>query len=207
MAGIKSDMELKQRHLYVTDEDFVRAIRENDELGMRIMYKTYFPVILNLIVNNNGTEQEAKDVYQDALIILIENLKDDLFILNCKVKTYIYSVSRRLWLKELANKNKKAGRFSDFEPFIAIDDGSAGELLEKDRKYKIIHESLEELGEPCRTIIEDFYIEKLSMTDIADKMGYTNADNAKNQKYKCFKRLQKLVFKNIRLQKEFENDL
>ncbi len=51
-----------------------------------------------------------------------------------------------------------------------------------------------DLGEPCRTILEDFFIRGYSMQQITDKMGYTNADNAKNQKYKCLLRLKKIFF-------------
>lgn len=54
--------------------------------------------------------------------------------------------------------------------------------------------SLQELGEPCKTLIEDFYVQQLSMDQIAEKFGYTNSDNAKNQKYKCLQRLKKLFF-------------
>ena len=50
------------------------------------------------------------------------------------------------------------------------------------------------LGEPCRTLLEDFYIKASSMQDITEKFGYTNADNAKNQKYKCLMRLKKMFF-------------
>jgi hypothetical protein len=50
------------------------------------------------------------------------------------------------------------------------------------------------LGEPCRSLIDAFYLQKKSMTDIASFFGYTNADNAKNQKYKCLMRLKKLFF-------------
>lgn len=57
-----------------------------------------------------------------------------------------------------------------------------------------MRESMSGLGEPCRGIIEDFYIHDLSMEAISEKFGYTNADNAKNQKYKCLQRLKKLFF-------------
>ena len=57
-----------------------------------------------------------------------------------------------------------------------------------------MHESLGQLGEPCRTILEDFFIRDFSMQQITEKMGYTNTDNAKNQKYKCLIRLKKLFF-------------
>ena len=54
--------------------------------------------------------------------------------------------------------------------------------------------SMNGLGEPCRTILEDYYVNKLSMMEICEKFGYTNADNAKNQKYKCLMRLKKMFF-------------
>ena len=57
-------------------------------------------------------------------------------------------------------------------------------------------EALNALGEPCRSIIEDFYIRDFSMESISDKFGYTNSENAKNQKYKCLQRLKKLFFKD-----------
>jgi predicted DNA-binding protein YlxM (UPF0122 family) len=58
--------------------------------------------------------------------------------------------------------------------------------------------ALEGLGEPCKSIIEDFYIADLSMEEISVKFNYTNADNAKNQKYKCLQRLKKLFFENYK---------
>ena len=57
-----------------------------------------------------------------------------------------------------------------------------------------MNNSLIELGEPCSELIKDFYINKLSMEQIAEKFGYTNADNAKTQKYKCLQRLKKYFF-------------
>ncbi|RZK15573.1 MAG: sigma-70 family RNA polymerase sigma factor, partial [Flavobacterium sp.] len=55
---------------------------------------------------------------------------------------------------------------------------------------------LDHLGEPCKTIIQDFYIHNLSMQDICEKFGYTNTDNAKTQKYKCLQRLKKIFFQH-----------
>jgi len=58
----------------------------------------------------------------------------------------------------------------------------------------IMDRALNSLGEPCKSLLEAFYIEKKSMDQIALLFGYTNADNAKNQKYKCLMRLKKLFF-------------
>ena len=50
------------------------------------------------------------------------------------------------------------------------------------------------LGEPCKSLLEAFYLKKKSMQEIAGSFGYTNSENAKNQKYKCLMRLKKLFF-------------
>ena len=70
------------------------------------------------------------------------------------------------------------------------------DVEERAREFERMESSLACLGEPCRTIITDFYIADLGMEEIAAKFGYTNADNAKNQKYKCLQRLKKLYFGN-----------
>jgi len=58
----------------------------------------------------------------------------------------------------------------------------------------VMEMALQRLGEPCRGLLEAYYLQKRNMQDIADDYGYTNADNAKNQKYKCLVRLKKLFF-------------
>ena len=59
-----------------------------------------------------------------------------------------------------------------------------------------MNDSLENLGEPCSTLLKDFYVHKLSMEEISEKFGYTNADNAKTQKYKCLQRLKRYFFES-----------
>ena len=68
------------------------------------------------------------------------------------------------------------------------------EYLKKDQEFAMMEKAIGSLGEPCKSLIEAFYIQKRNMQDIANQFGYTNADNAKNQKYKCLMRLKKLFF-------------
>jgi RNA polymerase sigma factor (sigma-70 family) len=181
-----------------SDEDFFHGIKNNSEAALQRLYKAYFPMILNFIINNNGTEQEAKDVYQEAIIIFYEKTQEG-FQLSCKIKTYIYSVCRRQWLKRLYEKNKYRGNIDDMEEYINVESEMPA-AEEKEEQFRIMGDSLNQLGEPCRTIIEDFYIKDLSMDEITDKFGYTNSDNAKNQKYKCLQRLKKLFFTGYKLE-------
>ncbi|WMJ75179.1 sigma-70 family RNA polymerase sigma factor [Cytophagaceae bacterium ABcell3] len=181
----------KSNHL--SDEEITAGIKEGDLSVLKIVYKLYFPMILHFIAKNNGSEQEAKDIYQEAIINLYEKVKDSDFLLNCKVKTYIYSVCRRKWLKKLLEKSKNTGRVEDFEEFLEIEKEDS-QAKDNEIRFNIMYKSLSRLGEPCRTILEDFYIRNLNMEMITEKFGYTNPDNAKNQKYKCLMRLKKMFF-------------
>ena len=185
---------------HYSESELIKGIREHNNQCLNLIYKANYPVIEHLIISNNGTIQEAKDIFQESVIVLYEKLNDPEFELSCLIKTFIYSICRRLWLKRLNEKNKYSGKLTDFDEFIQIDDELSIEAEENEKRFKTMQKSLNELGEPCATIIVDFYIEKKSMQEITQKMGYTNADNAKNQKYKCLQRLKKLFFQ------EYETD-
>ncbi len=150
-------------------------------------------MVLQLVVTNNGSEDDAKDIFQESVIVLYDKVKAGNFELNSKLKTFLYSVCRRLWLKRLNIKSRSSGNIADFEGIEAVEQDLEYHE-EKDRQFKQMDEALGHLGEPCRTIIEEFYINNKSMQEICEAFGYTNADNAKNQKYKCLQRLKKLFF-------------
>jgi RNA polymerase sigma factor (sigma-70 family) len=179
---------------YRTDEALLEALRHEEDKALGLVYKTHYPMVLHLILNNSGTEAEAKDVYQEAIMVLYENARDENFRLTCKIKTYLYSVSRRLWLKKLAEKGRFVGKLDDFESYLGFEKDETDEMDEREVQFSVMQSALKKLGEPCRTILEDFFVHELSMIQIAEKMGYTNADNAKNQKYKCLVRLKKIFF-------------
>ncbi len=175
----------------LSEAAFIEGLRQDNRQVMNRLYKIHFPMVLHFINSNSGTEDEAKDIYQEAFIILYENLQKTDFQLNCKIKTYIYSICRRLWLKNLYVKSKFLGKIDDFEDFIIFDQEPIDDNSEI--AFNQMEEALTKLGEPCRSVLEDYYLNKLSMNQIAEKMGYTNADNAKTQKYKCLNRLKKLM--------------
>ncbi len=175
----------------ITEEEQIRLLQNGDESILQIIYRQYYQTIVQLVMNNSGSLQEAKDIYQETLIIFYEKVKDENFELNCKLKTFLYSISRNLWLKQLQHKKRFTNSISDSEEYLEIPWEEAGK---KEDQYQAMHKALESLGEPCRSILKDFYLHSQSMEEITEKFGYTNADNAKNQKYKCLKRLKKSFF-------------
>jgi RNA polymerase sigma factor (sigma-70 family) len=176
-----------------TDSEIVLGILNNSEIVLKRLYTTYFPMILQLIINNNGNEDDAKDIYQEAIIVLYNKIRSGEFELSSKLKTYIYSVCRRLWLKRLSQINRYGGDIRDFEEYLPVED-EVDDHNDRDIQFNKMENALQLLGEPCKTIMEDFYIQNRSMQEICERFGYTNADNAKTQKYKCLQRLKKLFF-------------
>lgn len=176
-----------------TDSEVILGILNNSESVLKRLYVAYFPMVLQLVINNNGDGDDAKDIYQEAIIILYNKVKTGDFELSSKLKTYIYSVCRRLWLKRLSQIHRYGGDIKDFEEYLSVDDETE-KNNERDMQFNKMGDALKLLGEPCKTIIEDFYINNRSMQEICESFGYTNADNAKTQKYKCLQRLKKLFF-------------
>ena len=175
------------------DNEAILGILNNSETMLKRIYVAYFPMILQLVISNNGDEDDAKDVYQEAIIVLYNKVRAGNFELSSKLKTFIYSVCRRLWLKRLRQKSKYGGDIHDLQEFISVEEDVTSHE-EKDIQFDKMEGSLKQLGEPCKTIIEDYYMYGKSMQEICEKFGYTNADNAKTQKYKCLQRLKKLFF-------------
>lgn len=179
---------------HLTDDQFINGLKANNNEILNALYKKYYHLVLKLVVNNSGNSDLAQDLYQETIIAVYENIQKPQFQLNCQLQTYIYSIAKRLWLKQL-KKNGNTYLFKEDEENELVDvSEDLGYYLEKETNIRKMNSSLALLGEPCKTLIQDFYVNKSSMDEIAEKFGYTNADNAKTQKYKCLQRLKKYFF-------------
>ena len=179
----------------VSDSEIINGIALGDNRIINKIYKSFYPSIAHMIINNNGTDEEAKDVFQEAVMVLYDKITQQKFELNSKLSTFLYAVSRRLWLKQLSRKGhtSKTSDISDFEDILHVEE-DIQQHQEIENKFDQMNEAMLQLGEPCQTLLKDFYIKNLSMQEITDKFGYTNSDNAKTQKYKCLQRLKKIFF-------------
>lgn len=177
----------------LADEEIIGGLISGDRQALEALYSNYFPLVLNMIVRNSGTEDEAKDVFQEAVCILYDKIQQGGFTLSSKLNTYLYAVSRHLWLKQLNSKEWGVMDIRDMEEPIELK-ADLHLHQEKEMQFEQMERALEKLGDPCKTILTDFYIDGKSMVEISEKFAYTNADNAKNQKYKCLQRLKKLFF-------------
>jgi len=177
----------------INEQVLLKGLANNDTKSIELIYKDNFNSIQTFIINNNGSYDDARDVFQEAIIALYEKVNNENFVLTCKLNTYIYSICRRLWLKKLQRIGKYTNEIENIEETVSVEDDIS--IHEKrDAEYAIMERAMGSLGEPCKSLLEGYYLKKLDMQTLARDFGYTNADNAKNQKYKCLIRLKKLFF-------------
>ena len=178
-------------------ENNERALLEglavSEKKAVETIYRENYNMVQSLIINNNGSSDDAKDIFQEAMIVLYEKVRSGTFELNCQIKTFVYSVSRRLWLKRLQQQNRYAASNDSIEMVVAVEE-DLEDHEQRNAEFEMMEKAINSLGEPCKSLLEAYYLQKQNMQVIAANFGYTNADNAKNQKYKCLMRLKKLFF-------------
>lgn len=186
---------MKVSELY-NENDYLEGIMTNNHFAIASLYRLHFPIIEQFILSNSGNHHDARDVYQDSFTILIQNVRKNTFRQDSKLGTYLYSICRRQWLKELNRRRHVMVDFQEVAPFIELEKEEDLEITNQELRFEKLDHALVNLSDKCQNLIRRFYILKESMDQIASALGYTNADNAKNQKYKCFKRLKSLYFAN-----------
>ena len=175
----------------------LEGLATSDKKAVETIYRENFNMVQALIINNNGSADDAKDIFQEAMIVLYEKVRSGTFELNCQIKTFVYSVSRRLWLKRLQQQNRYSAPGDNMEAVVPVEE-ELEDHEQRNAEFEMMENAINHLGEPCKSLLEAYYLQKKNMQDIAAGFGYTNADNAKNQKYKCLMRLKKIFFANYK---------
>ncbi len=166
------------------EKEIFERICKGDERALEFLYKKYYRMMTKMVINNSGTEEEARDIYQEALVVFWQKAVSGKLVLTSKMSTYIYSICQNLWRKELDRKK----RLSNEEKDVPVTPDT-----DTEERNKIIARCINQLGETCRKVLMYYYFDELSMQEIADRMGFANTDTAKTKKYKCKQKLDELI--------------
>jgi len=181
-----------------TEQELLAALANGQRVATEQIYRQNYHIVSGWLVKNGGSASDADDLFQEAMVILYSKAQDEEFRLTCSVGTYLFAISKHLWYKKLHRQSREpvalydnTATDEDERTGIAYeDDINAHE--EREAHYQQLDAALDQLGEPCRSILRAYYHQDKSMQEIAADFGYTNPDNAKTQKYKCLARLRKI---------------
>ena len=174
------------------DAELIALLRSGtieENMALKAIYKKHYPIVEGYVLRNSGGRQDARDVFQEGVIVLYRNIKQAKFNGESALGTYLFSICRFLWLKAL----KKQGGIpaEAVEADVSFDTPLMGLLDEEHRT--IVLDLFSRLGDACKQMLLLSFYENLDMREIAQRTGFKDEQNARNKKYKCLKALKELI--------------
>lgn len=174
-----------------TERRLLERIAAGDDRALGSLYESNWKVIHSYVVRNRGTTDDARDMLQEALVVLWERVRGGRYEQTARIGTFLYATVRNMWLRRLARSARETTEAAPGDP--PADDPSPLEELMESEAAMLVRNALERLGDPCRKLLVLFYWEELPMERIAAELGFANAATAKARKYQCRKALEVLL--------------
>ncbi|MBK8921466.1 MAG: sigma-70 family RNA polymerase sigma factor [Saprospirales bacterium] len=180
------------------DQHYIEAIRTGDTAVLRRLIAESYPPVERWICQNSGAPADAEDVFGDALEAVFRKLSQGATIeLTARFSTYIFSICKKQWLKRL-NKKKSGGGVSLHAPeVLSLETDEWMTALHDSETMNFLRKKLGQLAESCRQLLELCWSdERLSMEDIAVRMGFASAGYASKRKHQCIQILKKSIWED-----------
>ena len=141
--------------------------------------------------------EDALDIYQEAMIAFVRNVRSGKVAeLDCEPSTYLFAIGRNIALKHL--RTRKGFELSTGHAVLEPSQNAEHDTLSDElHAQELIARGMHHLTEKEREVLRLYYFEDRSMTEIAEVMGYNNADVAKKMKYVSFRKLAALITKAV----------
>ena len=165
----------------MSDQEIISQLRTGQQHKVLVKLYAHLPKVERMVRNHGGTRADAKDLFQDALIILLGKAKDEGFTLTCSISTYLYAICRNRWQEEL----RRRGRFTQELESSPEEPNDLGALLAEEQHFGLAERALQALGDKCLELLKRFYLLKEPLLTIAKSIGLSGEGAAKTRKYKC----------------------
>jgi len=162
------------------------ALLADREQALTRLYRQAFPAVRRYIGRHGGSEQDAQDVFQDALVVFYEQTVGEKLTLTAAPSTYLVGISRNLWHHE---QRRRARLPHETLP----DDLQPPAAAEPEESAFAVLDYVERLGAKCKNVLLAFYYFQQPLTQIAETNGYRSVRSATVQKFKCLERLRESV--------------
>lgn len=174
----------------LSEEELLTGLREGDRNVIKYIYTNYFPGISFFIQNNKGSEEDGRDIFQESLLILYQKAKNPLFNLSSSFYTYLFAISKNLWLKRLEKKRKLRVTFLEKEELMIVDELASD--INRESQYRLFRKKFGKLSTGCQEVLELFF-NGTPMKEIAQKLNFGSVQYAKKRKFQCKEKLISLI--------------
>jgi RNA polymerase sigma factor (sigma-70 family) len=178
-----------------SNDEYIRGILEHDEVVLRHIYNENFRKVTQLVCTNNGNSDEAADVFQDAILVIYNKVKEGKLILTASFETYLYAVAKMVWKAEY---RRKTGRMQDGDSGKElISDIDVQQNLIQNEKFKLVWFHFDKLTSNCQKVIR-MVLDGLSIQEITEQMNFSTDQHTKNRRLRCKESLMKSIIKDPR---------
>ena len=164
------------------NKSIVKTGEDREKVFIKL-YKSTFPGVARYVSKMGGSFDEAKDIFQDALVAWYEKVASEGFVLRSNEQAYLFGISKNLWLK----KHKHNTKYVPLDGFDAED-----EEVEQLSDRKILN-FLQIASKKCMDLLKAFYYDELPLVDAAGLFGFSGVRSATVQKYKCLEKVRETV--------------
>lgn len=178
----------------MTDQEIISQLKSGNESYLKYLYQ-HLDMIKGWVRKNNGNDDDAFDIFQEAIIVFYRNIMAGSYESKSKISTYLFGICKRQWLNQL-NRRLKYEKPGDDAVVLdnRQDDGFEIEFTRGRQLLKnYIDQALDKLGEPCKSLLETSIFLKVKMQEIAEMFNYASAHSARQQKLRCIKRLKSFI--------------
>jgi RNA polymerase sigma factor (sigma-70 family) len=182
-----------KKNIYEEELHLIEGLKNNEATAFEYVYRQYYKMTAQYVGTNKGSKDDAQDVFQEALIVLVKNLRNKDFKLTAKVSTYLFAIAKKYWLYKLRGNRDSSVEIENLNTDHLIENGE--DLLtenEYDVKHSIIGEVFHLMKEDCKELLTQYYFNKSALGEIAKKMGWSD-DFVKVKKRRCMEALKNLV--------------
>jgi RNA polymerase sigma factor (sigma-70 family) len=176
------------------DQKYIDALLTNDAGLLDELYHRFSGKIKWMVLQNSGTESDAADIFQEALLSIYNKARSRDFVLTCPLDAFLYVVCKNKWLNELSKKQHRQVTITDQDGFNRIGEDSfhlAEECMLLEARKRLLIEKLSQLGESCRQVLELSWSGK-AMEEVARLMHISYA-YARKKKCECMEKLVMLI--------------
>lgn len=164
-----------------------------DDQVLKRLYVDVFPKTRSYILKHNGTKEEAEDLFQDCVLIIYTKSSEQTLGEVDNIGGFMMQIVKNLWINRV--KRKARQQYMESLPELSEEMGLI-EMLENEEKATLIKWMLDQIGEKCKDLLLLSVFQKFTMEEIAQKLGYTSANAAKTNNYRCKEKLIQLIEKN-----------
>lgn len=172
-------------------DQLAEGIRQKDHSVITEIYRKYYPLVLGYLVRNGGSETDARDIFQEALIVVYRLASENRLDIKEDFGSFLVGISKRIWLKQIRRTgiHERYVQNTDQE---TIEKHPSDVELENEHKLNLIRNNILKLGKECQKVLT-LVAEGFSNEEIADKLGYKNEKVIRSKKYKCKEALIKFI--------------